>query len=81
MTDSSPTVFDLLTEALITTRSGGENTKRSLPGVLEVLGAEQDVTFPALRRHQKHAWHAFLVQQGKQSRCRRPTGGKSCFSP
>lgn len=62
MTDSSPTRFDLLTEPLISIRTRKEDTKRSLPGVLEVLGVERDVTFPALRRHQKHAWHAFLVQ-------------------
>lgn len=33
-----------------------------LPELLALLGAGREVEFPALRPHQQHAWHAFLVQ-------------------
>jgi len=36
----------------------------SLPEVLAALMADTVTGFPALRPHQKHAWHAFLVQIG-----------------
>ena len=34
----------------------------SLPEIFEALIADTVETFPALRPHQHHAWHAFLVQ-------------------
>ncbi len=62
MNERLTTKYDLLTEPLISVRSQTREVKLSLPGVLEILGRDQDVTFPALRRYQSHAWHAFLVQ-------------------
>ncbi len=36
----------------------------SLPEVFAALMTNEVKTFPALRPHQRHAWHAFLVQLG-----------------
>jgi CRISPR system Cascade subunit CasA len=36
----------------------------SLPGVLAALALDRMRGFPALRAHQRHAWHAFLAQLG-----------------
>ena len=36
----------------------------SLPEVYEALAADGVASFPALRPHQRHAWHAFLAQLG-----------------
>ena len=36
----------------------------SLPEVYSSLVADQIAAFPALRPHQRHAWHAFLCQLG-----------------
>ena len=36
----------------------------SLPDVYGVLAADAVASFPALRPHQRHAWHAFLAQLG-----------------
>lgn len=36
----------------------------SLPDLFAALMADSVVAFPALRPHQRHAWHAFLVQLG-----------------
>ena len=36
----------------------------SLPEVYAALSEDQIVAFPALRPHQRHAWHAFLCQLG-----------------
>ncbi|TXN17276.1 type I-E CRISPR-associated protein Cse1/CasA [Methylobacterium sp. WL122] len=36
----------------------------SLSGVLAGLARDEIASFPALRPHQRHAWHAFLVQVG-----------------
>ncbi|MBN2358788.1 MAG: type I-E CRISPR-associated protein Cse1/CasA [Deltaproteobacteria bacterium] len=55
--------LNLLTEPIITVRK--QDRKRAgvmLPGVLELLGEDAVSDFPALRPHQQHAWHAFLVQ-------------------
>nr|WP_171070161.1 type I-E CRISPR-associated protein Cse1/CasA [Methylobacterium terricola] len=41
----------------------GSETK-TLPGVLTSLAQNDISAFPALRPHQRHAWHAFLVQLG-----------------
>ena len=38
--------------------------KASLPEVYTALMADEVESFPALRPHQRHAWHAFLVQLG-----------------
>lgn len=56
-------MLNLVAEPLIraTTDSGG-TTALSLPAVLAALGEDRIATFPALRPHQRHVWHAFLVQ-------------------
>jgi len=36
----------------------------TLPGVFAALMRDEVESFPALRPHQRHAWHAFLVQIG-----------------
>ena len=36
----------------------------NLPGVLATAMRDEIATFPALRAHQRHAWHAFLSQLG-----------------
>lgn len=58
-------MFDLLTERLIRTDlvSGGR-VALSLPEVYEAMMADDVIGFPALRPHQRHAWHAFLAQLG-----------------
>ena len=42
----------------------GSRVEGSLPQVYEALMADAVVSFPALRPHQRHAWHAFVVQLG-----------------
>ena len=58
-------MFNLLTEPLIridTSRRG--RIDASLPEVYAALMADEVEAFLALRPHQHHAWHAFLVQLG-----------------
>jgi CRISPR system Cascade subunit CasA len=57
--------FDLLSEELIrvTVSSGGDH-RLSLSGLFAALMRDEVAAFPALRPHQRHAWHAFLVQLG-----------------
>lgn len=50
--------FDLLHEPLIQTDSG----RHSLPGLLAAMARGEVQVFPALRPHQRPAWHMFLVQ-------------------
>ena len=45
-------------------RADGSCVEASLPDVYAELMADQVESFPALRPHQRHAWHAFLVQLG-----------------
>lgn len=52
----------LLTDPVITVRNAAETRRLSLPGVLAALGRDAVESFPALRPHQRHAWHAFLCQ-------------------
>ena len=73
-------MFNILTDGLIrTTLEGRGTTALSLPDVYEALGADQVTAFPALRRHQHHAWHAFLAQLGTiaTQRSGRPTPARS----
>lgn len=58
----APMRHDFLHEPLITVQAPSGRRGRSLPEVLESLGAGEEVDFPALRPHQQHAWYAFLVQ-------------------
>ena len=58
-------MFNLLTHHLIRVdRSDGTRDVLSLPGVLEAMVSDRVTGFPALRPHQRHAWHAFLAQLG-----------------
>ena len=45
-------------------QSGGAHREASLPEVYAALMADEVDAFLALRPHQRHAWHAFLVQLG-----------------
>lgn len=56
--------YKLLDEPLIRTRlvAGGRSHAYSLPGLFPALADDQIRDFPALRPHQRHPWHAFLVQ-------------------
>lgn len=57
-------LFNLLDEPLIRTRlvAGGQCRAFSLPGLFAALVRDEVRDFPALRPHQRHPWHAFLVQ-------------------
>jgi CRISPR system Cascade subunit CasA len=56
-------MLNLLTEPLIRVHTAaGERAGRSLPEVLALLAEDRVAEFPALRPHQRHPWHAFLVQ-------------------
>ena len=59
-------MHNILTEPLIRmVKSDGSQVEPwSLPEVYAALMADQVEAFPALRPHQRHAWHAFLVQLG-----------------
>lgn len=64
-------MLNLLTENLIrVTRTGGQTRLMSLPQAYATLMADQAEAFPAMRPHQRHAWHAFLVQLGTMAICR-----------
>ena len=57
--------FNVLNEPIIRFDDvGGARAAASLPQVYAALMADAVVSFPALRPHQRHAWHAFLVQLG-----------------
>ncbi|WP_040851066.1 type I-E CRISPR-associated protein Cse1/CasA [Nitrosospira lacus] len=56
--------YSLLGEPLIRARdvSGGQPIKYNLPRLFVALAHDEVRDFPALRPHQRHPWHAFLVQ-------------------
>ena len=55
--------MNLLTDRLIRTRlTDGEIEIQSLPEVYAAMSLDRVAAFPALRPHQRHAWHAFLAQ-------------------
>ena len=56
--------FSLLTEPVIRYRraSDGQTVNASLPELFVALAADEVRDYPALRPHQRHPWHAFLVQ-------------------
>ncbi len=55
----------LLAQPLLTVRAGaGERLRTTLPDLLAHLGRGEELEPLALRPHQHHAWHAFLVQLG-----------------
>jgi len=52
-----------LTKPVIRARGRDESaTTWTLPGVIAGLARGEIASFPALRPHQRHVWHAFLVQ-------------------
>ena len=56
-------MLNILTEPIIrVTLTGGAADSVSLPEAYSRLMADEVATFPALRPHQRHAWHAFLCQ-------------------
>ncbi len=58
-------MFDLLSDRLIRVeRRRGVRESLSLPEVYRAMIADEVIGFPALRPHQRHAWHAFLAQLG-----------------
>ena len=58
-------MHNLLTDPLLRVRlTTGAVEALSLPEVYGVLGGDRVAAFPALRPHQRHAWHAFLAQLG-----------------
>ena len=58
-------MFDLLADPLIRTDlRSGRRAALSLPEVYRAMMADDVTGFPALRPHQRHAWHAFLAQLG-----------------
>jgi len=57
--------FNLLTEPVFRVETGDSSrATASLPEVYVALMRDDVAAFPALRPHQRHAWHAFLVQLG-----------------
>ena len=58
-------MHNLLTEPVLRVRlANGSTEDLSLPKVYEALAGDRVAAFPALRPHQRHAWHAFLAQLG-----------------
>ena len=57
-------MFNLLEDRVINVTAGGRTNAATLPEVYTGLMADTVDAFPALRPHQRHAWHAFLVQLG-----------------
>ena len=64
MTIAPELQFSLLTEPLIRFRHAGDGrtVAASLPELFVALAADEVRDYPALRPHQRHPWHAFLVQ-------------------
>ena len=61
-------MHNLLTDPVIRfDKTGGKRAEASLAEVYAVLMADEVDAFPALRPHQRHAWHAFLSQLGAMS--------------
>ena len=58
-------MLNVLTDQLIRfKRDDNSVIAASLPEVFTALMNDEVTSFPALRPHQRHAWHAFLVQLG-----------------
>ena len=62
--DEANDMLNILTEPLIRIATPCGTRQASLPEVYAALMADGVEAFPALRPHQRHAWHAFLVQLG-----------------
>ena len=57
-------MFNILEESVIRVRAREGERRASLPETFALLMRDEVEAFPALRPHQRHAWHAFLVQLG-----------------
>ena len=57
-------MLNILAETQIRMGTTGGAHAAALPEVYAALIADEVDAFPALRPHQRHAWHAFLVQLG-----------------
>jgi CRISPR system Cascade subunit CasA len=58
-------MFNLLVDPIIGVLDmEGQPRRVSLPQLYFELGVDAIATFPALRPHQRHAWHALLCQLG-----------------
>ena len=58
-------MYNILNESLIRINTSSKGpAEASLPLVYAALMADEVDAFPSLRPHQRHAWHAFLVQLG-----------------
>ena len=57
-------MFNILEEPVIRVRAREGERRASLPETLALLMRDEVEAFPALRPHQRHAWHAFIVQIG-----------------
>jgi CRISPR system Cascade subunit CasA len=68
-------MLNLMQENLIRTQTSEGETKLSLPAVFAGLVANRVDGFPALRAHQRHAWHAFLCQLGAMAMYRAGLAG------
>ena len=55
-------MLNILKERLIRIATSHRTRWASLPEVYDALMADEVDAFPALRPHQRHAWHAFLSQ-------------------
>ena len=55
-------MINILTAPVIRVRTANAINTNSIPEVFATLALDQVEAFPALRPHQKHPWHAFLVQ-------------------
>ena len=55
-------MLNILTEPLVRISAAQGARLASLPEVYASLVADEVEAFPALRPHQRHAWHSFLVQ-------------------
>ena len=54
--------MNMLENAIITVMDkGGACSLKTLPGILAALARDEVAGFSALRAHQRHAWHSFLV--------------------
>jgi CRISPR system Cascade subunit CasA len=79
MTTEQDLHFSLLDREILRYRNvHGETVTANLPQLLVALGADQVRDFPALRPHQRHPWHAFLVQLAAIAICR--TGKAELFT-
>ena len=67
-------MLNLLTEPLFRLSTTDGIRDGTLPDVYAALMADEVEAFPALRPHQRHAWHAFLVQLGTMAMHRADIG-------